>query len=118
MPLNTPVSELKSLGTLAAAYKNYASNSEKEEEMPYIDTHCWTLTPSSFKLLISDLRFLRVLDLKIKEISKTLSSEFIVHLQKNKIEKSEINSFEECRIQSMREIAAFYPDQLTETVEF
>lgn len=117
MPLNTPVSELKSLGTLEAAYRNFASYFYEEEDMPYIDTHCWTLIPSSFKLLISDLRFLKLIDLKIKEISQTLHSEFIVHLQKKEIENSEIDCFYECRIQLMREIASFYPDQFSESVE-
>ena len=35
----------------------------------------------------------------------------------NEIENSEIDCFYECRIQLMREIASFYPDQFSESIE-
>jgi predicted SAM-dependent methyltransferase len=48
----------------------------------YIDVHCWRFTPASFRLLIQDLRYLGLIDLKIKAEFDTVGCEFYVSLTK------------------------------------
>ena len=48
----------------------------------YIDIHHYVFTPSSFRLLINDLRLLEVTDMKIVHMWETWGNEFIVTLQK------------------------------------
>jgi len=52
MIVSIKVEELKPLETLERAYENYLKFSETEDEMPYLDTHCWTFMPSSFSLMM------------------------------------------------------------------
>lgn len=47
----------------------------------YVDTHCWTFTPSSFKLILLDLNFLGVTSFEIIEVTDTVGIEFYVHLR-------------------------------------
>lgn len=56
----------------------------------YIDIHHYVFTPSSFRLLIYDLRLLGMIDLKIAHMWGTYGNEFIVTLKKTE-EKSEWN---------------------------
>lgn len=51
-------------------------------EGEYIDIHHYVFTPSSFRLLIYDLRLLELTDLKIVHMWETRRNEFIVTLQK------------------------------------
>lgn len=50
--------------------------------MDYIDAHCWRFTPSSFRLLISDLLSLDLIGLEIKAEFDTTGCEFYVSLGK------------------------------------
>jgi len=48
----------------------------------YIDVHCWRFTPASFRLLVSDLLNLDLIDLEIKAEFDTVGCEFYVSLGK------------------------------------
>ena len=48
----------------------------------YIDAHCWRFTPSSFRLLVSDLLSLGLIGLEIKAEFDTTGCEFYVSLGK------------------------------------
>jgi hypothetical protein len=47
----------------------------------YIDTHCWTFTPSSFMLILQDLKFLDFINFDIVEVTDVAGAEFFVHLK-------------------------------------
>ena len=64
MPMDTELFELQPVQSLESAWNKFLAHSKNELDMPYIDTHCWTFTTDSFKLILNDLRILRVLDLK------------------------------------------------------
>lgn len=49
----------------------------------YIDVHCWRFTPTSFRLILSDLRDLRLVDLGVRSEFDTTGCEFYVALCKN-----------------------------------
>jgi predicted SAM-dependent methyltransferase len=51
------------------------------EGAPYEDVHCWTFTPNSFRLLMLDLSFLRLIDFVPIKIYDTHGGEFYVHLR-------------------------------------
>jgi hypothetical protein len=57
----------------------------------YMDVHCWTFTPASFKLIFESLWFLGVIPMKIKEISDDIGCEFIVHFYNAGFNHSGIN---------------------------
>lgn len=48
----------------------------------YIDVHCWRFTPASFRILISDLQNLGLINLEIKAEFDTSGCEFYVSLSK------------------------------------
>ena len=48
----------------------------------YIDVHCWRFTPASFRMLISDLQSLGLINLEIKAEFDTTGCEFYVSLSK------------------------------------
>ena len=112
MPMDTELSELQPVQSLESAWNNFLDHSKNELGMPYIDTHCWTFTPDSFKLILNDLRILRILDLKIIDISDAPESEFIVHIRKEKLHDREKELLLKQRIDFFRKIAAFYSDQI------
>jgi SAM-dependent methyltransferase len=80
----------------------------------YIDVHCWRFTPSSFRLIISDLQSLGLIKIGIKSEFETVGCEFFVSLckqdnfieedcrfsklQKRNAENASINLFEAERI--------------------
>jgi SAM-dependent methyltransferase len=69
------------LETLAEAFAAWKQFEEQPDEV-YRDTHCWTFTPASFELLLSDLRFLELTRLEIVEVTGTIGHEFFVTLRK------------------------------------
>ena len=62
--------------------KDYFYKALDSEE--YIDIHCWRFTPSSFRLLISDLINLGLISIEIKADFGTSGCEFYVSLGKTK----------------------------------
>jgi predicted SAM-dependent methyltransferase len=65
--------------TFAEAQEHWASSVSTSD---YIDVHCWRFTPSSFRLLISDLQSLGLIGLEIKAEFDTTGCEFYVSLGK------------------------------------
>jgi SAM-dependent methyltransferase len=49
--------------------------------MEYLDAHCWVFTPSSFRLIIEDLRALGFHEFDVESVSQTQGCEFFVHLR-------------------------------------
>ena len=57
----------------------------------YIDVHCWRFTPASFKLLISDLQGLGLINMEVKAEFGTTGCEFYVTLGKVNMAETDIN---------------------------
>ena len=68
------------VGELTKAYSEYSKACKHNEEQPYVDAHAWIFTPSSFELVILELRMLGLLELKLLNINSSTASEFIVQL--------------------------------------
>lgn len=47
----------------------------------YIDAHCWTFTPGSFRLLLTDAFFLGLSPFALEEVTDTAQTEFFVRLR-------------------------------------
>lgn len=62
------------------------------QDQTYQDAHCWTFTPSSFTLLIHDLRFLGLCPLEIEETSEANGNEFYVHLRNRGYSPAGVNA--------------------------
>lgn len=54
---------------------------EARPDAAYRDAHCWTFTPASFELLLSDLAFLGLVAFELIEVSETRGNEFHAHLR-------------------------------------
>ena len=67
------------LHTFAEAQAQWARSVSTTD---YIDVHCWRFTPASFRLLISDLLGLELINLEIKGEFETDGCEFYVSLGK------------------------------------
>jgi hypothetical protein len=65
--------------TFAAAQTHWTQSISTTE---YIDVHCWKFTPASFRLLISDLLNLGLINLEIKAEFDTTGCEFYMSLGK------------------------------------
>lgn len=65
--------------TFDGAKEQWTNSFDKKEE---IDAHCWRFTPASFRLLISDLLNLGLINLEIKAEFPTTGCEFQVSLGK------------------------------------
>ena len=65
--------------TFAEAQAHWAKSLSASD---YIDAHCWRFTPASFRLLISDLQSLDLINLEIRAEFDTTGCEFYVSLGK------------------------------------
>jgi len=65
--------------TIAEAQAHWERSVATEE---YMDVHCWRFTPSSFRLLFSDLQGLGLISLEIKAEFNTCGCEFYASLGK------------------------------------
>jgi SAM-dependent methyltransferase len=50
----------------------------------YHDTHCWTFTPSSLELILTELSLLGIINLDIISVTPPLGCEFFVHLRQRR----------------------------------
>lgn len=75
--------EISLSSTLDHAWQCYQDDLERQH---YIDCHAWCFTPSSFLLLVHELRHLGQIDLAVKSVctaaDHNTGSEFIVQLEK------------------------------------
>jgi predicted SAM-dependent methyltransferase len=65
--------------TFAQAQEFWARSASSTD---YIDVHCWRFTPASFRLLVSDLINLHLINMEIKAEFDTTNCEFYVSLGK------------------------------------
>lgn len=69
------------LGDVAQAYATWRGLTEANDTA-YHDTHCWTFTPSSLELILTELVLLGLVNLDIVAVTPPLGCEFYVHLRK------------------------------------
>jgi hypothetical protein len=70
------------LQTVEEAYQAWRHRlATNPRDLAYEDCHCWTFTPNSFRLLMLDLSYLRVIDFAPLKISDTTGNEFYAHLR-------------------------------------
>ena len=72
-------SNVFALKTVKEAYSGFVSAIERGDTN-YYDTHCWTFTPSSLRLLLLEINFLELTPFSISEVSDSQGNEFYVHL--------------------------------------
>lgn len=77
--LSYPRSLISLQASLVQLHSTFVAEMDLSTES-YEDTHCSFFVPSSFALLIHELRCLDLINLKIVHISETEGNEFIVHL--------------------------------------
>lgn len=68
-------------GDAAAAYAQWLGWLDTRDTN-YHDTHCWTFTPSSLELILTELTLLELIDFDIVSVTKPAGCEFFVHLRK------------------------------------
>lgn len=75
--------DLKKISVAPALCETFAAWARKREvgDQGYYDVHCWVFTPSSFRMLLSDLYFLGLSPFAVEEVTDTALSEFYVHLR-------------------------------------
>jgi SAM-dependent methyltransferase len=86
----TGINELKS------AFANWKHNLERDD-LEYSDTHCWAFTPSSFELIINDLRVLELIDLEVESISAANGNEFYAKLSVAKADENFLADYQQKR---------------------
>ncbi|MEQ9813233.1 MAG: methyltransferase domain-containing protein [Azospirillaceae bacterium] len=70
---------------LRKSYDSYLAR--REHGGDYVNVHCWTFTPTSFRLLIEDLRHLGLMGLEILDL-ESLGGEFVVWLAPSASDRS------------------------------
>jgi predicted SAM-dependent methyltransferase len=76
---------------------------QAQQGKKYIDVHCWRFTPTSFKLLISDLRQLGLINLEIKASFDTTGCEFYMSLVKKKnpnLKLERVNTLQKIKLEN------------------
>jgi SAM-dependent methyltransferase len=68
------------LRTLRESYEQWRKRLAEKDDR-YYDCHCWTFTPGSFRLLMTDCAFIGLSPFDIVEITDTHANEFHVHLR-------------------------------------
>lgn len=81
-------------GDLSASYQAWLAENGSGK---YNDTHCTVVTPASLELLITECRYLGLLNMRIESISETNGYEFYVRIRNEapsdeRISKSNINA--------------------------
>ncbi|HET8637919.1 MAG TPA: methyltransferase domain-containing protein [Acidobacteriaceae bacterium] len=81
-PLSDDPADIVACRTVEDAHGHWRSRlAEGANNGPYMDAHCWTFVPSSFRLLFLDLRFLGYLPFEPLRFHDTWGGEFYVHLR-------------------------------------
>ncbi len=71
----------KNISAIQASRPSYLLWRDALSNNSYIDTHCWTFTPSSFLLILHDLKFLDFINFDVVEVTDVVGAEFFVHLK-------------------------------------
>jgi len=76
--------EIVGLRQVEEAYDAWRSSlASVLEDSVYVDCHCWTFTPNSFRLILLDLLWLRLLPLRPLKVYDTQGNEFYVHMTRD-----------------------------------
>ena len=78
--IHEPVEQVALANDIAAAY-GIAEAQVTSSQPDYIDAHCWTMTPASFEAIITDLQYLGLVPMTLREVVCPGTHEFHVHLQ-------------------------------------
>jgi SAM-dependent methyltransferase len=73
--------KIRPLETLEDAYRAWVVRNEQDDGA-YLDVHCWIFTPSSFRLILNDLRWLGVINMEIDSVTGPNENEFYARLVK------------------------------------
>lgn len=76
-----PIGDLRLAHSLDEAHARFLASGD-ESDSSYVDLHAWHFTPSSFALLILELRQLGVIDWRVDTISSAVGCEFYVQLHR------------------------------------
>ncbi len=71
--------KIRPLETLEDAYRAWVVRNEQDDGA-YLDVHCWIFTPSSFRLILNDLRWLGVINMEIDSVTGPNENEFYARL--------------------------------------
>jgi SAM-dependent methyltransferase len=70
------------ISDVEAAWNGYKTRMATPDR-PYVDAHCWVLTPSVFEVVIRDLHFLGLVPLSLSHVSESNGNEFYVRLTRD-----------------------------------
>ncbi|WP_424361264.1 methyltransferase domain-containing protein [Methylocystis parvus] len=75
--------DIEKISVAPALREAFAAWAQRREvgDQNYYDVHCWVFTPSSFRMLLSDLYFLGLSPFAVEEVTDSALSEFYVHLR-------------------------------------
>jgi SAM-dependent methyltransferase len=78
--LGYPKDQIFLVGDLADSFNHLTQRMAAGRAFEYVDAHCSFFTPTSFRLLVRELRFLGIITLDIVNISGPVGNEFFVQL--------------------------------------
>lgn len=68
---------------------------------PYVDFHCWYLTPAGFSLILLELSQMGLVDWRLESVSPTEGFEFFAFLRRGGLQISDSEALQERRMQLM-----------------
>jgi predicted SAM-dependent methyltransferase len=68
-------------GDVVKQYADWLQRRDANDDQ-YYDTHCWTFTPASLELILTELALIGLINFDIVSVTKPYGCEFIVHLRK------------------------------------
>ena len=78
--LHYPHQQIALTSDLLTTFQQFLVDADPEESTEYKDVHRSFFTPSSFRLLLSELQYLGLTGLEIQQLTGPIGNEFIVHL--------------------------------------
>jgi len=74
-------SQVALIGDVVQQYARWLKRLDANDTQ-YCDTHCWTFTPSSLELILTELILLGLINFEIVTVTQPVGCEFYVHLRK------------------------------------
>jgi hypothetical protein len=74
-------SKVALVGNIVQAYSHWLGRIDANDTA-YSDAHCWTFTPSSLELILTELTLLGLINFDIVSVTEPMGCEFFVHLRK------------------------------------
>ena len=74
-------SQIALVGDVVQQYADWLQRAASNDTN-YRDTHCWTFTPSSLELILTELLLLGIVNFDIVSVTEPYGCEFILHLRK------------------------------------